>query len=495
MTKPEDDELLHRALDGALTPAEAEGLRRRLAEEPALRERADALRRVSEAVDGLGPAVSPAGFVDRVMDAVAVSAPARPARSRRFAASAAAVGHQLLGWFGHHSEQDNSSRDLSRWTTGMAGGGAIVAKKALWAVAGLAVIVILAVVYFNGTRSVDQGAQGTIGAADRYRGAQPAGVNAKADPVQTFLQSDTFDKIVKDKNMRGILENAEYCSVLAAMAGTKALDGADIETALQDQAALAMFKNASVQRAVSDDGALAALQDVTVQEALRNEVNLKLALDDAVEAAIHNAIAGKALQNPTAVAAAMAKANVAKAGAARASISDSADVEAALNDKTAKALLGNARLQEALAHSGSAALVAYMAKSGVFAAMMADDAFAEAAIQAAKLQAELGSNAKAGIQQKQLQANAAKAGVQANVAKAQLGPQSALNFMKLITASNLLGAMSLNKGVASVMGSDAFEASIQSGMMKAFLSADGAEASLRGEGMKQLHSALAARAQ
>ena len=81
----------------------------------------------------------------------------------------------------------------------------VVAKKALWGIAGLAVVVILAVVYFNGTRSVDQGAQGTIGAADRYRGAQPSSVAAKAGDAQEFLQSDTFDRLVKDKNVRSLL--------------------------------------------------------------------------------------------------------------------------------------------------------------------------------------------------------------------------------------------------------------------------------------------------
>ena len=61
-----------------------------------------------------------------------------------------------------------------------------MAKKALWGIAGLAVIVILGVVYFNGTRSVSQGAEGTIAAANRAVGAQPSSVNAKAGDAQAF---------------------------------------------------------------------------------------------------------------------------------------------------------------------------------------------------------------------------------------------------------------------------------------------------------------------
>ena len=135
------------------------------------------------------------------------SAPSpRPAWHRRLASLPAAIGHQLFPGFAHRSQQGDSFSESSR-RAGMAGGGVIVAKKALWGIAGLAVVVIVAVVYFNG-RTVDQGAQGAIGAAERYRGAQPSGVNATPGNAQAFLQSDTFDKIVKNKEIRSLLSDA-----------------------------------------------------------------------------------------------------------------------------------------------------------------------------------------------------------------------------------------------------------------------------------------------
>ena len=142
------------------------------------------------------------------------SAPSpRPAWQRRLASLPAAIGHQLFPWFAHRSEQGTRSSDSFR-RAGMAGGGVIVAKKVLWGVAGLAVVVILSVVYLNG-RTVDQGAQGAIGAADRYRGAQPSSVDAKMGNAQAFLQSDTFDKIVKNKEIRSLLSDAALCKLLA----------------------------------------------------------------------------------------------------------------------------------------------------------------------------------------------------------------------------------------------------------------------------------------
>ena len=43
MIGPEDNELIHRALDGALSPEEAEQFRARLAADPALAARAESL--------------------------------------------------------------------------------------------------------------------------------------------------------------------------------------------------------------------------------------------------------------------------------------------------------------------------------------------------------------------------------------------------------------------------------------------------------------------
>ena len=85
MNQHPHDELLHGALDGTLSEAQAGRLREQLAADAALRERAAGLQRVKDMVDGLGPAEPPGGFVDRVMGAVAKGATERPTWLRRWA--------------------------------------------------------------------------------------------------------------------------------------------------------------------------------------------------------------------------------------------------------------------------------------------------------------------------------------------------------------------------------------------------------------------------
>ena len=257
MIRPEDDELIHRALDGALSPGEAEQFRARVAAEPELGARAEHLERLAAEVDGLGPEEPPIGFSDRVMAEVAAVSPPRPAWHRRLASLPAAIGRQLFPWFAHRSQQGSHSSDSFR-KAGMAGGGVIVAKKALWGVAGLAVVVILAVVYFNG-RTVDQGAQGAIGAADRYRGAQPSSVDAKPGNAQAFLQSDTFDKIVKNKDIRSLLGDPEICALLASD---------EFAALAKNQGAMAALAGRGGRRGARRDGSVRFLKDENAVAAL-----------------------------------------------------------------------------------------------------------------------------------------------------------------------------------------------------------------------------------
>ena len=286
MTARTDKELLHAAVDGALTDDEAARLRERLAEDAALRAEADRLRQLAGVVDSLGPEDLPASFSDRVMQAVARSHP-EPATWR---GRVRARLDQLLGRVPGHLQQERPGEAFVRWNTGWAGGGGIVAKKALWAAAGLAVVIILGVVYFNGTRTVDQDAQGTIGGAERYRGTQPANVAVKEGDVQKFLQSDTFDRIIKDKNVRSLLGNHELCALLAGeaydvMVRHKAAladpDAALVVKRLQADAAL---DNADAMTALGRAGVVAALQEDAVATALKDAQIAQLLGDAGVQA-------------------------------------------------------------------------------------------------------------------------------------------------------------------------------------------------------------------
>jgi hypothetical protein len=394
MIGPADDELIHRALDGALSPDEAEQFRARLVADPALGARAEHLARLAAAVDGLGAEEPPIGFSDRVMAEVASAPHPRPAWHRRLASLPAAIGHQLFPWFAHRSEQSSHSSEAFR-RAGMAGGGVIVAKKALWGVAGLAVVVILAVVYFNG-RTVDQGAQGAIGAADRYRGAQPGSVDAKPGNAQAFLQSDTFDKIIKNKDVRSLLGNPEVCALLANDAVEAALKDGEVEAALKDAKLMAALADADVAAALSDAGVQAFMADADVQAALA---------DDAVEAALKSTAFEAALKDPKFQAflgdaeiqaalknkdgyarlfadaeAALKQANLKQANLKQAAIAGGG-IEAALRNPSFAAMLADPAVEAALKGGSLTKLLAddsfqaALSRGGAAARLLTDDAF------------------------------------------------------------------------------------------------------------------------
>lgn len=296
MIGPEDEELLHRALDGTLSADETARLRVRLAADPALRARADSLKRLAALIDEHGQPELPMSLTDRVMAAVAAVPPPRPAWYRRLASLAGTIGHQLLPGFAHHSEQRNRQLEFFR-KTGMAGGGVIVAKKALWGIAGLAVVVILVVVYFNGTRSVDQGAQGTIGAADRYRGAQPASVSAQAGDVQAFLQSDTFDKLVKDKNVRTLLADNHLRAVLADTNVEAAVGSKAMQDAIMDPAIANALGTHAMHEALNSESTRAILSKPNIQAMLGDSALIGAAIQGNPKALAGNPDLALAVKN------------------------------------------------------------------------------------------------------------------------------------------------------------------------------------------------------
>jgi hypothetical protein len=400
MIGPADDELIHRALDGALSPEEAERFRARVAADPAFGARAERVERLAVAVDRLGPEEPPVGFSDRVMAEVASVSPPRPAWHRRLASLPGKIGHQLFPWSTHSSEQGNHSSEAFR-RAGMAGGGVIVAKKALWGVAGLAVVVILAVVYFNG-RTVDQGAQGAIGAADRYRGAQPGSVDAKPGNAQAFLQSDTFDKLIKNKDIRGLLGDPELCQLLTNDAVEKALKDeevaaffndkklmealgdADVATALEAVEVQAFMADAEVQLALADDTVVAAFQTKLWEAAIQNHVTMKIFGDAEVQATLIKRdklkLAKLFADAETAVKAHKFRGESAVKASEEAAV-QKAGVHAALNNQLFAEMMADPTVQEALNHGSEMAIMLgdesfqQAVASGKVQAMMTDDNF------------------------------------------------------------------------------------------------------------------------
>jgi hypothetical protein len=125
-------------------------------------------------------------------------------------------------------------------------------------------VIILGVVYFNGTRTVDQGAQGTIGGAERYRGAQPANVAVKEGDVQKFLQSDVFDRIIKDehvlklldnKEARGVLGSDEFTALVKSQGAKESLMDAETAVELRNWARIGLKGSDTIVSVIADEQA------------------------------------------------------------------------------------------------------------------------------------------------------------------------------------------------------------------------------------------------
>ena len=80
--------------------------------------------------------------------------------------------------------------------------------KVLWGLAAAAAIV-LAVLAYTGFPPVEDGTEGAIGAAKRYQAGQIAASDVKLgdQSAQQFMQSDLFDRIMKDESMRKALSD------------------------------------------------------------------------------------------------------------------------------------------------------------------------------------------------------------------------------------------------------------------------------------------------
>ena len=82
-------------------------------------------------------------------------------------------------------------------------------RKVMWGLAAVATIT-LGVFLVKGFPPVGGGTEGTIGAAKQYQAQQLADKDVVLGDaaVQEFLQSDTFDRLIKDPNARNLIADA-----------------------------------------------------------------------------------------------------------------------------------------------------------------------------------------------------------------------------------------------------------------------------------------------
>jgi anti-sigma factor RsiW len=216
--RPEHESLLQAHIDGTLSDAERTELDRLLATDNDVRARATELDRLAELVDSLGDVDPPADLTKQILTAIAEhtdTAPAHTAHIARFESNAR-VAHS------------GARMD----------GGIVMGKKVMWGIAAAAVIA-LAVLRFTGVIPPKEGTEGTIGAAKRYQAQQiaPKDVELGDTSAQAFIQSDLFDQMMHDSNvrqllsseaMRAALASSQFRGVLATPGLAQALAGAEL---------------------------------------------------------------------------------------------------------------------------------------------------------------------------------------------------------------------------------------------------------------------------
>jgi len=123
-----------------------------------------------------------------------------------------------------------------------------ITRKAMWGLAAAAAIV-LAVFAVTGFPPVGHGIEGTIGAAKKYQAPQmgTADVLLGDAAAQEFLQSDVFDRLVKDPEARALLSHAEILASLADRAIADALADSQYREALSSKELARLFTDAATR--------------------------------------------------------------------------------------------------------------------------------------------------------------------------------------------------------------------------------------------------------
>ena len=242
------EELLQARVDGELTTDERRELDRLLEEDASTRLRAGELDALSKALDVLGPEDPPARVLRAVIDHV----------------------------------KHNAPEALPEYQTTATGG--LMRTKVLWGLAAAAGIV-LAVLAYTGFPPDSGGSEGAIGAAKRYQAGQIAASDVKLgdQAAQEFLQSDLFDKLVRDDNARKLLNDTNFKQLAGSvefrslvgrqefknLVDSKALFDVNVSAALSDLDLAEQLNSVELAEAFANDHFMKALSDVEFREGLR----------------------------------------------------------------------------------------------------------------------------------------------------------------------------------------------------------------------------------
>src|SRR6185503_11160265 len=144
------------------------------------------------------------------------------------------------------------------------GGEKVMARKTMIGLAAAAAVVLVAF-SITGYPPTGKGTEGTIGQANRYQAPQPqmsaSDVKLGDTAVQEFLQSDTFDRLMKDENARKLLADEGVRRALADPALSRAMRDEALRRAMGGDALRQLTSNEATSRLLRDEAASRAMTD------------------------------------------------------------------------------------------------------------------------------------------------------------------------------------------------------------------------------------------
>jgi len=216
-------------------------------------------------LETLGGAEPPAGFANRVMDQV----------------NQARIGDT-------HDTLLATSKIIPFSNGGIA---MTVTKKAMWGLAAAAAVVLAVFVARGGFPTVDR-TEGAIGAAKKYQAPQIAANDIKTGDasVQEFLQSDDFDRLLKDPEALSLFRNATM---------REALSQKGFADAMRHDAVRREMQSGLFQRIFSDAVARSVIEDAVKTNLNANvrQANFEASLKNIQSAEARNAVS-RALNDP-----------------------------------------------------------------------------------------------------------------------------------------------------------------------------------------------------
>jgi hypothetical protein len=179
---------------------------------------------------------------------------------------------------------DRGARKTSVRTNGVT---FMTTRKAMWVLAAAAAVV-LAVFIVTGFPKVDRGTEATIGAAQRYQAQQLSNKDVVVgdSQIQEFLQSETFDRLMKDDSAR------------------KLLSSPSVRVALSNPELVSQLTNPTVRAVLADANVLAAFANDNLRDQLTQglaDADLRLRILN--DAALSGGVVGHILANANMVAA------------------------------------------------------------------------------------------------------------------------------------------------------------------------------------------------